>query len=480
MSRISHVSRSIAAALLLATALGWSAQKTLAQQPQDRTRSDGEGGSEIVSTAPTADPTMPKVVLTAGRSTVLPTDFAITRIAVTDPKIADATVVAPREILIDGKAPGTISLIVWGAGNRLQYDLVVQPPVSNLQQQLQALFPGENIEARLTDDALVLAGNVSSTTVMLRAGEIAEASAPKLKVLNLLQVPGGSETQQVMLQVRFAEVNRRALTELGAAYFTGLTGFKDYVMRGTTQQFPAPDFDAKNGILSFSDFLNLFVFNTEHNIGTVIRALQAKGYFQSLAEPNLIAYNGQEASFLAGGEFPIPVVQGATGTVTIVFKEFGVRLNFRPTIAGDTIRLKIRPEVSALDFNNGLTLAGFRIPALITRRAETDVELRDGQSFAIAGLLNNISQDDSAALPILSKLPIVGNLFKSKAERAERTELLVLITPRLVRPLDPDEVPSLPNNMKKFLPMGDNIGQQLQGGGGPADAPVVRPKSATK
>src|SRR5262249_3298479 len=175
MSRTSRVSRSIFAALLLATALGWSAQKTLAQQPRERPRSEGGGGSDTVpsavSSAPTADPTLPKVLLTAGRSTVLQTDFAITRIAVTDPKIADATVVAPREILIDGKAPGTISLIVWGAGNRLQYDLVVQPTVSNLQQQLQALFPGENIEARLTDEAIVLAGNVSSNTVMLRAGE---------------------------------------------------------------------------------------------------------------------------------------------------------------------------------------------------------------------------------------------------------------------------------------------------------------------
>jgi pilus assembly protein CpaC len=188
----------------------------------------------------------------------------------------------------------------------------------------------------------------------------------------------------------------------------------------------------------------------------VIKALQQKGYFQSLAEPNLIAYNGQEASFLAGGEFPVPIVQGATGTVSIVFKEFGVRLTFRPTIAGDRIRLRVRPEVSSLDFNNGVTLQGFRIPSLTTRRAETDVELRDGQSFAIAGLLNNMSQDDKAAIPILGSLPIVGPLFKSRAERQERTELMVVVTPRLVQPLDPDEVPPLPTDPKLFLPpMGD-------------------------
>ena len=178
-----------------------------------------------------------------------------------------------------------------------------------------------------------------------------------------------------------------------------------------------------------------------------------------------MAYNGQEASFLAGGEFPVPIVQGATGTVSVQFKEFGIRLTFRPTIAGDVIRLKVRPEVSTLDFNNGITLSGFRIPALTTRRAETDVELRDGQSFAIAGLLNNVSQEDGAAIPVLSSLPVIGNLFKSRANRAERTELMVLITPRLVRPLDPDEVPPLPTTTRPFLPAESE----------PVDAPPVKP-----
>ena len=148
----------------------------------------------------------------------------------------------------------------------------------------------------------------------------------------------------------------------------------------------------------------------------MLKALQGRGFLQSLAEPNLIAYNGQEASFLAGGEIPIPVVSGIAGQVSVVYKEFGIRLNFTPTIAGDVIRLKLRPEVSSLDFNNGIILSGFRIPALNTRRAETDVELRDGQSFAIAGLLNNISQTDRQAIPVLSRLPIIGNLFKSKSD----------------------------------------------------------------
>jgi pilus assembly protein CpaC len=305
---------------------------------------------------------------------------------------------------------------------------------------------------------------------MLRAAEVARAAAPKANVINMLQVPGAADSQQVMLQVRFAEVNRRALTDLGVSFFTGPAGYKNWVGRTTTQQYPAPDFDNEDGLV-FSDFLNLFLFNTKYNVGAVLKALKQTGYFQSLAEPNLIAYNGQEASFLAGGEFPVPIVQGATGTVSVMFKEFGVRLNFKPVIAGDLIRLKVRPEVSSLDFNNGVLLQGFRIPALTTRRAETDVELRDGQSFAIAGLIDNHAQEDVAAIPILSQIPIIGYLFKSKADRKERTELIVIVTPRLVRPLNSDEVPPLPTQPGRFLPGGDEIGEQLQGGGGTVDAP---------
>jgi pilus assembly protein CpaC len=414
---------------------------------------------------------VPRVSLTTGRSTILETTFDVTRIAVTNPAIADAVVVQPREILVDGKAPGTISLIVWGDNTRVQYDVVVEQPIAALEQQLRQLFPGEQIQVAINADAIVLSGRASSTAVMLRAAEVAQASAPKANIINMLQVPGASDTKQVMLQVRFAEVNRRALTDLGTSFFTGPAGYKNWVGRTTTQQFPAPDFDDDE--LVFSDFLNIFLFNTKYNVGGLLKALKQTGYFQSLAEPNLIAYNGQEASFLAGGEFPVPIVQGATGTVSILFKEFGVRLNFRPTIAGDLIRLHVRPEVSSLDFNNGILLEGFRIPALTTRRAETEVELRDGQSFAIAGLIDNESQSDSADVPVLSQLPIIGNLFRSKAERKERTELIVIVTPRLVRPLNPDEVPPLPTLPGVFLPAGDDIGAQLEGGGGVVDAPAV-------
>jgi pilus assembly protein CpaC len=438
----------------------------------------GAAGQAPQAVPAPAAPQFQRVPLTAGRSTVLTTDFDITRLAVTNPAIADAVVVQPREVLVDGKAPGTISLIVWGGANRReQYDIVVEPPITTLEQQLHQLFPGEDIQVATNADGIVLSGRVSSTQVMLRVAEVARATATKSNIINMLQVPGASDAQQVMLQVRFAEVNRRALTDLGSSFFTGTAGFRNWVGRSSTQQFPAPDFDQEDGLV-FSDFLNLFLFNTRYNIGTVLKLLQQSGHFQSLAEPNLIAYNGQEASFLAGGEFPVPVVQGNTGAVSILFKEFGVRLNFTPTIAGDLIRLHVRPEVSSLDFNNGILLEGFRVPALTTRRAETEVELRDGQSFAIAGLINNQTQTDTAAIPILSRLPIIGSLFKSKADRKERTELLVLITPRLVQPLDPDEVPPLPTLPGRFLPGGDDIGEQLEGGGGTIDAP--RPSTATR
>ena len=417
-----------------------------------------------------SQPAMPRIVVTAGRSTVLTTDFNVSRIALTNPAVADATVVAPREILIDGKTAGTISLIVWGGeSRRTQYDLVVEQPVAALQQQLQALFPGEHIEVSTNEDATVLSGTVSSTSVMLRAAEIAKAAGTEA---HRDQHAAGSWRKRESAGAAAGSLCRsqskrssRSSASTSSATRPEATG------RITTGQFSAPSFDDSNGGLVFSDFLNLFFFNRKEGLGAAIKALEQKGLFQSLAEPNLIAYNGQEASFLAGGEIPVPVVQGNTGSVTIQFKEFGVRLTFTPTIAGDMIRLKVMPEVSTLDFANGVTLGGFRIPALSTRRAQTDVELRDGQSFAIAGLMDNQAQDDTSAIPLLGKLPIVGYLFKSKAERSKQTELMVLITPRLVRPLNPDEVPPLPTKFKSFVPEG-GVGKGMDGPG-LVDAPAA-------
>jgi pilus assembly protein CpaC len=414
-------------------------------------------------------PPAEKILLLAGRSMVMTTEFDIERVAITDDTVADALVVQPREVLINGKQPGTISLILWGQGRRVHHELVIEPAVTTLEQRLKLLFPGEDINVSVTEGAVILSGRVSGNEVMLRAAEIAGAALPERSVINMLQLPGGMGSQQVMLQVRFAEVNRRAIQEAGLTLFTTRTGF---TARSTTQQFAAPDFEDGGGVegLVFSDYLNLFFFQREEGIGGVLKALEQKGWFESLAEPNLIAYNGQEASFLAGGEIPVPTVSGASGNINIEWKEFGVRLTFRPTIAGDVIRLHVRPEVSALDFNNGVTLSGFRIPALTTRYAETEVELRDGQSFAIAGLLDTTAQNDSAAIPFLSQIPLIGYLFKIKAQREETTELMVLITPRLVRPLNPDEVPPLPTIDRGGNPPSGGSGRSGGAGSGGTDA----------
>jgi pilus assembly protein CpaC len=417
-----------------------------------------------------------RLTIVSGRSRPIDMPFDIDTFQITDPEVADVVVVNARELIVSGKRPGTISLWIWGGGRRLEYEVVVDPGITTLQQQIHNLYPGEDIQVNVTAGAILLSGRVSSNDVMLRVAEIAQASSPDQRVINLLQLPGGNGSQQVMLQVRFAEVNSRAVRELGVNLFVTRSNFAG---RATTQQFPAPTFDdtgtgGLNGLV-FSDFLNLFFLQRNQGIGAVVKALEQAGSFESLAEPNLIAYNGQEASFLAGGEVPILSVSG-NGSVNVAYKEFGVRLRFRPTIAGDMIRLHVRPEVSALDFGNGITSQGFRIPALITRYAETEVELRDGQSFAIAGLLDHTGQEDVAAIPLLSQIPILGNLFKSKAKREERTELMVLITPRLVRALNPDEVPPLPTIIKP--PTGGRgggsglVADQVQGGAGLVDAPA--------
>ncbi|HYN08003.1 MAG TPA: pilus assembly protein N-terminal domain-containing protein [Vicinamibacterales bacterium] len=414
-----------------------------------------------------------RIVLLAGRSLPLTTEFDVKGFSITDPEVADLIVKSPRELLLNGKKAGTISLIIWGDTQRVHHELAVVNAVTPLEQTLLALFPGEDIRVTYTEGSMILSGRVSSNAVHLRAAEVAQASAPKLTIINMLQLPGGGGSQQVLLQVRFAEVNRRAITELGVNPFTTRSTF---TARSTTQQFPAPVFDDTNDSsrdqvqgLVFSDYLNLFFFQREQGIGAVIKALEQKGWFESLAEPNLIAYNGKKASFLAGGEFPVPIVS-SNGSVNVTFKEFGVKLEFTPVIAGDVIRLAVRPEVSSLDFNNGVTISGFRIPALTSRWAQTEVELRDGQSFAIAGLLNNIGQEDRAAIPILSRLPIIGKIFTSKAARDDRTELMVLITPRLVRPLNPDEVPPLPTIIKKEGGKGDTS-NNIKGGAGLIDGP---------
>jgi pilus assembly protein CpaC len=396
-----------------------------------------------------------EVQLLVGRSTVLNVGTPITRVSLTSPTVADAMVTTPNQLLIHGKAPGTISMFVWDrAGGITRYEVVVQRDLSQLAEQLKTLFPGERIGVTSNGTDVVISGTVASKYVVDKAAEVAGGYVEKKEdVVNLLKQQEGVASNQVLLRVRFAEVSRSAMQELGATFFAN--GYKsEWFGRTAPGGVPAPDFDSGQGGLVFSDFLNLFVFNSKEGLGAAVRALSNKGLFQSLAEPNLVATNGKEASFLAGGEYPYPVVQSGSGNnaVTIMFKEFGVRLNFTPTVLeGDLVNLKVRPEVSALDFANAVTVEGFRVPALTTRRTETEVELRDGQTFAIAGLMNNTLTNTMSKIPGIGDIPILGYLFRSKAHQKNQTELVVMITPTIIRRGQMGASEGLPTLVEPYL-----------------------------
>ncbi len=456
------------------------------------------------------------VRLLVGRSAIVDTGSPIARISLTSADIADAMVTQPNQLLIQGKLPGTITMFVWSrAGAMTRYDVVVERDLSTLSQHMRELFPGENIVVASNGKSVVISGRVSSKHLSEKATEVAAGHVDKKEdVVNLLQV-NEARPPQVLLRVRFAEVNRSALTELGASFFTSPLGVNNTIGRVGTQQYSAPGFDklewtkegsgwgdkvtSSKGEFTFGDFLNLFLFNKTYDLGVVVRALQNRGMFQSLAEPNLVAESGKEASFLAGGEFPIPVAQGGGNNlaISVMFKEFGVRLNFTPTVTADNrIRLKVRPEVSTLDFANAIVLQGFRIPALSTRRTETELELDNGQTFAIAGLLNNTMTESLQKVPGIGDIPILGYLFRSKAAQKNRTELVVMITPEILPSGSPgvtSETPrmqepylpplpidkSFPTPGPAFTPAGDNPALVPRPSGTANAAPAVTPATGT-
>src|SRR3954470_10446137 len=405
-----------------------------------------------------ADDVASPVKLLVGRSTVADVGSAIARVSLTSADIADAVVTSSNQLLVNGKMPGTISMYVWErTGGLHRYEIVVQRDLARLNDQIARLFPGERIEAQSSGKGIVLSGLVSSKEVFDKASSVAGGYVEKAdEIVNMLQVQESTASNQVLLRVRFAEVSRSAVTDLGASIFTGANGYKDVLFRSTTST-EAPVFDNSGGPgsekLVFSDFLNLFLFDAKHQLGTVIKALQTKGQFQSLAEPNVVAESGKEASFLAGGEFPVPIAQGsgANLAISVAYKEFGVRLNFTPVIHGDRVHLKVKPEVSTLDFANGVLLNGFRIPALSTRRTETEVDLVNGQTFAIAGLINNTMSSTLQKIPGIGDIPILGLLFKSKAASKDQTELVVMITPEILPRTSSGVTTVLPRTPEPFL-----------------------------
>src|SRR5216684_7802176 len=433
--------------------------------------------SAVVVSAPASEVDAGAVRLLVGRSMVLDVGTTITRVSLTSAEVADALVTAPSQLLINGKIPGTISMFVWDKGGALKrYEVIVQRDLARLSEQMRLLFPGERIDVQSNGKNVVLSGSVTNKDLIEKAVNVAGGYVDKKEeVVSLLQLQAGAPTNQVLLQVRFAEVSRNAMTELGASLFTSPTGIENTLGRITTQQFAAPGFDnltatkqsssfgapvtSSTGSFTFSDMLNLFLFNQKYDIGAMVRLLQTRGLFQSLAEPNLVAESGKDASFLAGGEFPIPIAQGSGANigVSVVFKEFGVGLNFTPTVTGDRVHLKVKPEVSSLDYANAVSLAGFRIPALISRKTETELELQDGQTFAIAGLMSNTVSSTLSKVPGIGDIPILGQLFRSKAAQKNQTELVVMITPHILPNNSSGVTPNLPRTPERYLPaMPDN------------------------
>jgi pilus assembly protein CpaC len=401
-----------------------------------------------------------------GKSLLINTTERLKRVSVTDPGVADAIVITPTQILVHGRSAGEVSLLIWDELERSRsFDLRVDVDVSAASEEEKRVFPDEQITVTPSRSAIVLSGHVTTEDIAARASKIAEAYSKN--VVNVLTF-GPVGAQEVLLEVKFAEVDRSAALQLGVNYFTPGTGHTVGTL--STGQYGGSTISTSstttqtNGsatttstapttpTINLTNPLNLFLFRTDINFGVVVQALQQQNLLQILAEPNLIAVNGKEASFLAGGEFPFPIVQPGQGftAVSISFKEFGVRLRFTPVIMPNgNIHLRVVPEVSQLDFTNGLTISGFNIPALSTRRADTEFELQDGQSFVIAGLIDNRLTTIGNKIPGLGDIPILGNLFKSKNAQKSKSELMVLCTVHRIAPSNQE--PSGPAYPQPFL-----------------------------
>ncbi len=426
------------------------------------------GHSAAATARPAALLPLKPMTLLVGRGQLSQFPDRATRVSVTDPAIADAVVVSPHEVVLNGKSPGITTVMIWHGESVTPYEITVEPDLSLIQKQMLIAFPHEPISVLLSKDAILLTGAVSQAEIARQAASIAAMHAKT--VVNLLQVPP-AESRQVMLQVKFASVDRVSLSQLGVNLFSVNNKL---IGTSTTQQFAFPRLgqlqftpgeDGRptlgNQSVSVTDLLNLFAFRPDLNLGAILRVLQSKNVLEILAEPNLITVSGREASFLAGGKFPFPVISSTGGgtqtapVVTIQFRDFGVRLVFTPTVdPGGMIHLKVRPEVSSLDFANALTIQGFLIPAISTREVETEVDLREGETFAIAGLIDNRVTQVVSKIPGIGDLPILGHLFRSRDLKKSQSELLVLITPSFVKPYAPGEQPSLPAFPEKFLESG--------------------------
>lgn len=383
--------------------------------------------------------------LVLGQGTVIDCPDGVSTISTSNPDAVDVVVATDRDVLVQAKATGQATLMIWSKnGERRVFEAVVERNLEPLRKLLGETFPGEQIDVRATRESLALVGRASSQVVADRALALVTTSV-KGAVSNL-QVPPPAPTKQILLRVRFAELNRSAATEFSLSLLS--TGALRTPGRITTGQFQSGSISELQGGVpassnsttkfSMSDLLNVFAFRPDLNLGVLMRDLETRGLLQVLAEPNLVASNGKEATFLAGGEFPVPVLQsGASqGAVTVQFREFGIRLAFLPEYTpSGTLRMHVKPEVSTIDSASGVTISGFRIPALSTRRVETDVELAPGQSFVIAGMLDERVVQDLSRMPGLANIPLLGALFRSHTLNKAKTELVVVVTPESAGPV---------------------------------------------
>ncbi len=421
-------------------------------------------------------PTNPKpepLLVTVGKSLIIDSPLDIVRISYANEALLDAVAINSKEILVNGKAPGETSLIVWQKnGSRLVFELTVRPSTAKLEavrQQIARDFPDTDINVTFDNDAAFIRGTVKDIVAADRVKDIASTLG---HVINLLRVQVPEEDPQIVLHVRFTDVDRSVSQQLGVNLASG--AFNTTSALGTG--FPVST--DGNQTFSLSSTVNLLLFRKDINLLAAIQALEGKNLAQTLAEPNVMAINGKEASFLAGGEMPYPQVQAGTGVaaVTIAFKEYGIRLSFVPTVTPrGTIRLQVAPEVSQLDFSNAISIQGFTVPAMTTRRVQTEVELDSGQSFVIAGLLDNETTESFSKVPGIGSIPVLGNLFKTRQYKKSNSELLILITPEIVRPIPADQPIPMLSFKEKFMPRNSDIKMSQPGMDKTGPVPVHPP-----
>lgn len=406
--------------------------------------------------------------VTVSQSIILEHRDGIRRVSIANPDIAEAVAVSSTELLINGKSAGDTTLILWDAqARRLAFEVHVSTNTSKVDQVREELLRevGPNVSLAVQDGNVFLRG---TATNQIEADRAAGIAATLGKVVNLLRVLVPAEQPQILLKVRFANVSRSVNLQLGVNLFSGNPkGIAGSSTGQFGQQPTVSSFGSQPGTETITDLLNIFYFRPDLDIGAILQALEAKNLAETLAEPNLLTVSGQAASFLAGGEFPFPTIQGGAsgvGQITIQFKEYGIKLNFLPIITPrGTIDLTVTPEVSSLDYTNGLTVSGYTVPGLATRRVQTQIELQNGQSFVIAGLLDNELSQTLDKMPGIGSIPVLGKLFQSRTVSKSKDELLVLVTPELVRPIAPGTKPPELKMPVPFLPEGSASAPETPG-----------------